>query len=152
MISLIWAQAKHGVIGRGNTIPWHLPEDQLRFRRLTVGQAVLMGRNTWESLPEHQRPLPGRRNMVLSRFQQADVETFSSLGRALAALDGMPCWVIGGAQLYETFLPVAGRVEVTEIDAVFEGDRWAPYIDRAVKNETEWMRSSTGLRYRYVSY
>src|SRR5205823_6188330 len=93
VIGLIWAQSANGVIGRDGVLPWHLPEDQQRFRRLTGGATVLMGRRTWESLPPRFRPLPGRRNLVLSRTPRQDVETFPDLQSALAAVSG-DLWVI----------------------------------------------------------
>lgn len=81
MIGLVWAQSANGVIGRDGTLPWHLPEDLKHFRALTTGATVLMGRRTWESLPPRFRPLPGRRNVVLSRTPQEGVETFPTCGR-----------------------------------------------------------------------
>ncbi|ANZ43609.1 dihydrofolate reductase [Lentzea guizhouensis] len=151
MVGLIWAQAANRVIGRDNAIPWHVPEDMKRFRELTTGAAVLMGRRTWESLPPRFRPLPGRRNIVLSRTPQEGVETSDSLDEALKSVDG-DLWVIGGSAVYAAALPFADRIEVTEIRETFEGDTYAPEVDRAPKNVGEWLESSSGLHYRFVSY
>ncbi|MCP2249269.1 dihydrofolate reductase [Lentzea aerocolonigenes] len=151
MIGLIWAQAPGGVIGRDNAIPWRIPEDLKHFREITAGSAVLMGRRTWESLPERFRPLPGRRNLVLSRTPQEGAETFSSLEKALADVTG-DVWVMGGSAVYAATLPFADRVEVTEVREPFEGDTYAPKIDREPVHVGEWLESSSGLHYRFVSY
>jgi dihydrofolate reductase len=151
VIGLIWAQAPDGVIGRDGTMPWHIPEDMKHFREITAGSAVLMGRRTWESLPPRFRPLPGRRNLVLSRTPQEGAETFPSLEKALADVTG-DLWVMGGSAVYAAALPFADRVEVTEIREAFEGDTYAPAIDRAPISVGEWQESSSGLHYRFVSY
>lgn len=151
MIGLIWAQAANGVIGRDNAIPWHIPEDMKHFRETTAGAAVLMGRHTWESLPPRFRPLPGRRNLVLSRTPQEGAETFSTLEKALADVTG-ELWVMGGSAVYAATLPFADRVEVTEIREVVEGDTYAPKVDREPVSVGEWQESKSGLHYRFVSY
>ncbi len=151
MIGLIWAQAPNGVIGLDNAIPWRIPEDMKHFREVTAGAAVLMGRRTWESLPERFRPLPGRRNLVLSRTPQEGAETFESLDKALAAVTG-DLWVMGGSAVYAATLPFADRVEVTEIREPFEGDTYAPKIDREPVDVGEWQQSRSGLHFRFVSY
>ncbi|WP_330277557.1 dihydrofolate reductase [Lentzea sp. NBC_00516] len=151
MIGLIWAQTADRVIGRDNAIPWRVPEDMKHFREITAGSAVLMGRRTWESLPPRFRPLPGRRNLVLSRTEQEGAETFDSLEKALADVTG-DLWVMGGSAVYAATLPFADRVEVTEIREIFEGDTYAPVVDREPVSVGEWLESSTGLHYRFVSY
>ncbi|GGU31011.1 dihydrofolate reductase [Lentzea flava] len=151
MIGLIWAQAPNGVIGRDNAIPWHIPEDLKHFREITAGAAVLMGRLTWESLPPRFRPLPGRRNLVLSRTPQEGAETFDSLEKALADVSG-DLWVMGGSAVYAATLPLADRIEVTEVREPFEGDTYAPKIDREPVSVGKWQESSSGLHYRFVSY
>jgi dihydrofolate reductase len=158
-VSLIWAQAANRVIGDNGTLPWRLPEDLTRFRSLTIGSTVVMGRATWESLPEKFRPLPGRRNVVLSRrpgWQAAGAVVATALEDALAAA-AEPVWVIGGASVYRSALPFADRIEVTEIDASFAGDAYAPEIGpdwRVTGREPDsgWQQSRGGLRYRTVSY
>ncbi|MER7013676.1 dihydrofolate reductase [Saccharopolyspora sp. NPDC000359] len=151
MIGLIWAQSVTGVIGRDGTMPWHLPEDLRHFRSVTQGATVLMGRRTWESLPPRFRPLPGRRNLVLSRTPQEGAETFADLERALAAASG-DVWVMGGAAVYRAALPVADRIVVTEIREPFEGDTFAPQVGRAPDGTGPWLESSTGLHYRFVTW
>src|SRR5579875_1104132 len=108
MIGLIWAQAANGVIGRDNAIPWHIPADMARFRELTTGATMVMGRRTWESLPPRFRPLPGRRNVVLSRDQAwtaGGAEVVHDLETALRG-DG-DIWVMGGSAVYRAALPYA---------------------------------------------
>jgi dihydrofolate reductase len=151
VIGLVWAQSANGVIGRDGTLPWHLPEDMARFRALTTGATVLMGRRTWESLPPRFRPLPGRRNLVLSRTPREGAETFPDLPNALAAVTG-DVWVIGGEAVYRSALPFADRIEVTEIRELFDGDTHAPDVGRRPDSVGAWQESSTGLHYRFLSW
>jgi dihydrofolate reductase len=151
VIGLVWAQSAGGVIGRDGTLPWRLPEDMEHFRTLTAGATVLMGRRTWESLPPRFRPLPGRRNIVLSHTPQDGVETFPDLRQALAAASG-DVWVIGGAAVYEAALPFADRIVVTEIRERFDGDTHAPDVGRAPDSVGEWRESSTGLHHRLLTW
>ncbi|TRW84911.1 dihydrofolate reductase [Mycolicibacterium sp. 018/SC-01/001] len=154
-LSLIWAQSSSGVIGRDNGIPWQVPEDMARFKELTMGHTVIMGRRTWESLPARFRPLPGRRNVVLTRhadYVADDAETVTSL-------DGIPledAWVIGGSEIYGLTLPLATRCEVTEVDLDLrreDDDALAPVLDeRWVGTVGSWQDSSSGLRYRFATY
>ena len=161
MIGLVWAQAANGVIGRDGTLPWHLPEDLGRFKRLTTGTTVVMGRATWDSLPDVVRPLPGRRNVVLTRdpaWTAPGAVVVHSLAAALAdPPDGGDVWVIGGAHVYGAALPYADRLVVTELDRPFDGDAYAPEIG------PEWVRaesdppvgshlSASGLGYRVVTW
>ncbi len=150
-MKLIWAQGNGGVIGRGNDIPWQLPEDMARFKELTLGQSVVMGRLTWESLPPRFRPLPGRRNIVVSRDAGYVAEGAEVVTSLPAEVDG---WIMGGAQLYTLALPSATLCEVTEIDVdVPGGDAFAPTLDDTwTVTHGEWLTSKTGLRYRFCSY
>ncbi|WP_299558674.1 dihydrofolate reductase [uncultured Mycolicibacterium sp.] len=157
MVGLIWAQSSSGVIGRGGTLPWHLPEDLAHFKEITHGHTVVMGRRTWESLPERNRPLPGRRNIVLSRapgYAAPGAEVVADLDAALAAEEDI--WVIGGGEVYAQALPRATRCEVTEVEIDLrreEGDALAPVLDESwVGTVGPWRTSRTGLRYRYHSY
>lgn len=130
MIGLIWAEAADRVIGMDGAIPWHLPEDLLRFKELTMGSTVVMGRVTWESLPDKFRPLPGRRNIVVTRQPSYDApgaETAGSLDAALE-LAGNDVWVIGGASIYEQALPRADRIVRTRIHVQADGDTRAPEV------------------------
>jgi dihydrofolate reductase len=157
LIGLIWAQADGGVIGYDGAIPWHLPEDLAHFKQVTMGSTVLMGRLTWESIPDRFRPLPGRRNLVLTHqvdWAAAGGERVGSLDEALALAD-TDLWVIGGAQVYSAALPIADRVVVTYVDLVVEGDAFAPVLDapwRLVADGGAWLASSTGLRYKVATY
>ena len=132
-ISLIVAVARNGVIGRGGTLPWRLPADLQHFKRVTMGSAVIMGRKTWESIG---RPLPGRRNLVITRqsgYRAEGAEVFGSLDAALMATRGEPAFVIGGAELYAQALPHAGRLYVTRIEAEIAGDTLFPEVE-----ERDW--------------
>jgi dihydrofolate reductase len=158
-VGLIWAQASNGVIGVEGRLPWHLPEDLARFRELTLGTTVVMGRATWESLPGKVRPLPGRRNVVLTRqvgWQADGARVARSLADALGSTSG-DVWVIGGASVYRDALPYAERVEVTVLQDTFAGDVLAPRLGSEWRAsgrapETGWLRSRAGLNYRTVSY
>lgn len=166
---LIAAVARNRVIGLNNQLPWHLPEDLKHFRALTRGHAVVMGRKTWESLPAAFRPLPGRRNMVLTRQTAlsadpafAGAELCASLDQAcerLAAtsggqVGGLAVYVIGGVDIYRQSLALADRLEITEVDLLPAGDAWFPEIDPLVWEETarEPGVSAEGCQFAFVSY
>ncbi|MDO5625725.1 MAG: dihydrofolate reductase [Pseudomonadota bacterium] len=156
-IGLIWAQARGGVIGQGGTMPWHLPEDLAHFKRTTLSHPVIMGRKTWDSLPPRFRPLPGRDNIVITRQQdwhETGAQHAKNLNDALQkAQNAERCWIIGGAQIYALALPLADELVVTEIDADFKGDAFAPPIG------PEWQATSrqpitaaNGLPISFVRY
>jgi dihydrofolate reductase len=155
VLGLVWAQARGGVIGADGRLPWYLPEDLARFKALTTGGTVVMGRATWESLPATVRPLPGRRNLVLSRqagFQAPGATVAASLEDALAGATG-DVWVIGGASVYRAALPLADVAVITEIDEAYDGDTLAPEPgrdwERVEREPAEgWLVSAGGLRYR----
>jgi dihydrofolate reductase len=155
-LGLIWAQSPSGVIGRAGGIPWRLPEDQARFKELTLGHSVVMGRLTWESLPSTVRPLPGRRNVVVTRQADYMAEGATVVGSLDAALTGDEAWVIGGEQIYLLAMAAATRCEVTEVEVDLrreDGDAVAPVLDESWVGTTgEWLKSSSGLRYRFHSY
>jgi dihydrofolate reductase len=155
-VGLIWAQSASGVIGRDGGIPWRLPEDQARFKKLTLGHTVVMGRLTWESLPASVRPLPGRANVVLTRqadYRADGAHVVSTLGDALT---GEEAWVVGGEEVYALALPLATRCEVTEVDIDLprrDRDAVAPVLDERWRGTSgDWLTSTTGLRYRFHSY
>lgn len=129
-VTLVVAMARNGAIGRGGALPWHLPDDLRRFKALTLGKPVLMGRRTWESIG---RPLPGRMNLVLTRdaaLRAAGATVVASLDAALAAAAGHEeLMVIGGAQVYALAAPLAGRVHLTAVDAEVDGDTHLPPFD-----------------------
>lgn len=155
-VGLIWAQSPSGVIGRAGGIPWRLPEDQARFKELTLGHTVVMGRLTWESLPAKVRPLPGRRNVVVTRQAGYMAEGAAVVGSLDEALTDDETWVIGGGEIYALTLPIATRCEVTEVEVDLrreDDDTVAPVLDEAWAGvEGDWMVSTSGLRYRFLSY
>ncbi len=154
-LNLIFARARNGVIGNHNTLPWHLPEDLAHFKQTTLGQPVVMGRKTWESLPPKFRPLPGRTNIVVTRqsgWQAEGALVAHSLEQALEHCPADPqVWVIGGAEVYAQAMPLATRAVVTEIDADFEGDAFAPTFDSSWQEaERKSHVAANGLRYSLV--
>jgi dihydrofolate reductase len=156
-VALVWAQSTSGVIGRDGGIPWRVPEDLARFKELTLGQTVVMGRRTWESLPARFRPLPGRRNVVVSRNRDYPAQGAEVLGSLAAALaDGGQTWVIGGAEIYHLALPLATRCEVTEVQIDLrpdDDDALAPVLDATWTGTSGgWQDSTSGLRYRFSTY
>ena len=156
-LHLIYARAANGVIGRDNTMPWHLPEDMAHFKRQTLGHPVLMGRKTWDSLPPRFRPLPGRRNLVLSRdaaWQAEGAQRVGSIAEALAlCAEAAELWVIGGAEVYRLALPQAQRVVVTEIAQDFEGDAFAPALGPEWRETArEAQTSAKGLAFAFVTF
>lgn len=133
-VTLIVAVADSGVIGRDNTLPWHLPEDLKRFKRLTLGKPIVMGRKTYESIG---KPLPGRQNIVVTRdpnYRREGVSVVHAADDALRSAAGAPeIMVIGGAELFRAFLPRAVRVHLTRVHGQVEGDIHWPALD-----EREW--------------
>lgn len=156
-LHLIYARAANGVIGKDNTLPWHLPEDMAHFKRTTLGCPVIMGRHTWDSLPPKFRPLPGRVNIVVTRNPAWSAEGALSAGSIEAARDLCPAdsdaWVIGGAQVYAQALPLATSVVVTEIARDFDGDAHAPVLGASwVEARREDHVSASGLPFSFVTY
>ncbi|GAA3886814.1 dihydrofolate reductase [Leifsonia kafniensis] len=164
-IGLVWAEAEGGVIGKDGVMPWHVPEDLAHFKAVTLDGVVIMGRKTWDSLPPRFRPLSGRRNIVITRQAEwaADgVDIVHSLDEALALAGDEPIWVIGGAEIFALAMPLADRLEVTELRASVEGDTVAPAIDAswrlvaadpaASDPDNGWRHSRTGLDYRFLTY
>jgi dihydrofolate reductase len=155
-LNLIFARARNGVIGHNNTLPWHLPEDLAHFKQTTLGQPVVMGRKTWESLPPKFRPLPGRTNIVVTRQSAWKAEGALVAHTIEDALQLCPTdaqvWVIGGAEVYAQALPLATRAVITEIDADFEGDAFAPTFDASWKEtERSTHMAANGLTYSLVT-
>ena len=129
-VVLVAAVARGGVIGRDGTVPWHLPEDMRFFRELTTGHPVVMGRKTWDSLPDRFRPLPGRRNIVVTRnasWQAEGAERAGSVEEALRlAGEDERVFVIGGAEIYRAALPSADELVLTEVELDVTGDAYFP--------------------------
>jgi dihydrofolate reductase len=157
-VSIIAAIARGGVIGRDNGIPWRVPEDARHFRALTMGHPVVMGRRTWDSLPSPFRPLPDRRNVVLSRdpdWRAAGAERAGSLDEALGLVADAPrVFVIGGADVYAAALPIADDLLLTEIDADIDGDTVFPPFDATDFEETsrEPLVAEAGVALSFVTY
>jgi dihydrofolate reductase len=156
-LGLIWAQARGGVIGQGGVMPWHLPEDLAHFKRTTLGAPVLMGRKTWDSLPPRFRPLPGRRNIVISRdpnWNAPGADRAGTLEEALAlCADAGTVWVTGGAEIFRLALPHAQVAVVTEIDADFAGDVHAPALGPGWRETArEAHISQASVPFSFVTY
>jgi dihydrofolate reductase len=157
MFALIAAVARNGVIGASNTLPWRLPADLKRFRSLTRGHTIVMGRKTWESLP---RALPERQNVVVTRspdFAALGALVVSSLDAALAAAAlPAPVFCIGGGELYRAALSRADTLYLTEIDREFAGDTTFPAFDRRAwreaARETHGSDAPDGFAYAFVTY
>ncbi len=165
MLGMIWAQAHDRAIGAKGTIPWHVPEDLGMFKRVTMDHPVIMGRKTWESLQEKFRPLPGRRNIVVSRdadYEAPGAEVVTSIvdGHTLAT-DGDPTrmvWIMGGAQIYAQAMEFAEALVVTDLDLELpEADAFAPAVPFdwqvvAAKPDRGWLTSKSGVDYRFSAY
>lgn len=163
MLGAIWAQSHDRVIGDGKDMNWHIPEDLRHFKSVTLGDPVIMGRRSWEALPERFRPLPGRENFVLSSRAAGD---WSRGAEVISTVDGMDGWITGGGEVYAATLGQVDRLEVTLVDA------WlAPLVDTAVfaphigpefelTEESDWFTSDRGsvlgsdapARYRFRTY
>ncbi len=159
-LALIAAVARDGSIGKGNQLLCHLPEDQQHFRRVTLGCPVIMGRKTWESLPARFRPLPGRRNIVVSRsphWHADGAEAATSLEAAIARVGvAAKVFVIGGGELYREALPLADELVLTEIERDFDGDTCFPAWERSHFVEVNRERHRAGppnnFDYAFVTY
>lgn len=139
MISFVVAVAQNGVIGREGGLPWHISSDLKRFKEITMGKPVVMGRKTWESLP--RKPLPGRRNIVITQQKGYVAEGADIADSPAAALlmvpDAAEVAVIGGGEIYRQFWPLVDRLYLTEVDLAVEGDTYFPSVDPA-----EWREVS----------
>jgi len=153
-LNLIVARARNGVIGAGGTIPWRVPGEMAYFKQVTLGHPIVMGRKTWESLP--RRPLPGRRNLVVTRdrnYIAEGAEVVASLEEALArCADAQDVFVIGGAELFALALPRITRAFVTEIDLEVDGDVHFPALDPAQWREVSRRRGETNPTHDFVVY
>jgi len=152
-IVIIAAVARNCVIGKDNQLLWHIPEDMAHFKALTAGHTVIMGRKTWESLPPRFRPLPGRRNIVISRqpdYTAPGAELAGSLENAIElASTAAVVFVIGGEQIYTRAMAFADRLEITEVDLEPEGDAWFPEIDAV-----DWKKTArtAGAGFAFVTW
>ena len=157
-LAIIAAMAGNRVIGRRGTMPWHLPEDLKRFKALTTGHPVIMGRKTYESILQSLgRPLPNRRSIVITRsagYAAAGCEVVSSLEVGIERVIGQPAFVIGGAEIYALALPLADTLFLTEIAGAFDGDAWFPNFEPSEWTEVrrESRISAAQLSYSFVDY
>jgi dihydrofolate reductase len=158
IVSLVAAVARGGVIGRDGGIPWRIAEDMARFRDLTTGHPVVMGRKTWESLPDQFRPLPGRGNVVVTRnpdWSAQGADRAASIADAFALVESEPrVFVIGGGEVYAAALPFADELLLTEIDAEIDGDTRFPRWDRDEFEEVERQErvAEGGTGFAFVKY
>lgn len=153
-LTIVVARAANGCIGKDGKLPWHIPEDLKHFREYTRGKTVLMGRKTWESLPPTRRPLPDRKNVVVSRdpsFQAPGAVVFHDLQEAIQALkdSAEEACIIGGAELFRQCFPLVDKMELTEIHATYEGDTFFPEFS---KDEWRVIRKEDHLDFSFVSY
>lgn len=156
-LSLIVAMTEDRVIGRDNKLPWHLSEDLKRFKALTMGHPIIMGRKTFESLG---KPLPGRHNIIISRHPSRHYEGVTVVQSLDEALDTFAAvetelFVIGGAQIYELALPIADRLYITMIRSKFEGDTFFPEFDlkkdfQIVEHTEHESNNEPKLRYSFI--
>jgi len=156
-LHLIYARARNGTIGKDGQMPWHLPEDLAHFKRVTLGQPVIMGRKTWDSLPARFRPLPGRVNIVITRqsdWRSDGAWRAGSMEEAIHLCGDAPdAWIMGGAEIYRQAEPLASTAVVTEIDADFEGDAFAPELGATWQEiERESHVGANGLPFSFVTY
>src|SRR5450755_849308 len=156
-VVLVLAVADNGVIGASGRIPWRIPDDMKRFKALTMGKPIIMGRKTWDSFPK--KPLPGRTNIVITRdaaWQANGAIVVHSLAEAFARAQSenpSKLCIVGGAEIYKAALPIATRIELTEVHTDAEGDTRIPSFDRSIWRETARSDRVTpdGLRYSYVT-
>jgi dihydrofolate reductase len=153
VIALVVAHSENRVIGRDGGLPWHLPSDMRHFKEVTAGRPVIMGRKTYESIPQKFRPLPGRRNLVLSAngFADEGAEVFGDLASALAACDG-DRFVIGGGEIYRQALNHADRVFATVVEGDFEGDTHFPELPEWRLVEQSEPHEENGHRFTFRVY
>ena len=158
LVTLIAAVARNRAIGKDNRLLWQLSEDMQRFKALTLGHTVVMGRKTWESLPAKFRPLPGRRNVVVSRnsaYQAVGATVTHSLEEAISVVGNESMFVIGGAEIYNQALLLADRLELTEVDDTPAGDAFFPEVNNRRWKETARVArpaTETTPAYAFVTY
>lgn len=161
-LNLIYIRASNGVIGNKGTLPWHLPEDLKHFRAMTMSHPVIMGRKTWDSLPTKFRPLPGRRNIVVTRnaqWQAQGAEAVRSLHEALMLTHHeTEVFVIGGAEIYaqaQLMAAEGSRVYLTEIEKNMQGDTHLPSLDntwRELSRERHYSAAPNDFHYSFITY
>ena len=156
-ITLIAAVSDNNVIGFKNRVPWSIPEDIRRFKGLTLNHPVIMGRRTYESLPEKFRPLPDRKNIVLSSSlnPQEGIYIARDMSEARELTKDRDSYVMGGKRVYSMFLPIAERLEITRVHRDFEGDIFFPevnYDEWDLFNEEKGISENKGIPYSFLTY
>ncbi|HAZ28883.1 MAG TPA: hypothetical protein DCY48_03875 [Candidatus Magasanikbacteria bacterium] len=155
MITLVAAIAQNNCIGKNGEIPWHIPEDFKRMQEITKGKVLIMGRKTWESIPEKRRPLPERKNIVITRDVNyplpPNVEHYATIEKALEAHPGEDIVGFGGQKIYEEMMPMADVLDITHVNQTIEnGAAFFPAIDPAVWKES-WREDHEGFSFvRYA--
>lgn len=154
MITLIAAISKNNCIGKGGELPWNIPEDMQRMRENTVGKVLIMGRKTWESIPEKRRPLPNRTNVVITREPKknfpSDVEVYATVTEAIAAHKDEEIIGFGGQKIFEEMIAIADVLDITHIDQTIDAcDAYFPAINPNVWKET-WREDHEG--FSFVTY
>lgn len=155
-LTIIAAVSDNNVIGIGNKIPWYIKEDLQRFKRLTLNHPVIMGRKTYKSIPEKFRPLPHRKNIILSsRMESSEgIYVARSIEEALKLANDDDSYVMGGERVYRDFLPLSNRMELTRVHEKYNGDAFFPEVnweDWKLDGETR-NENSLGLEYSFLSY
>ena len=140
-ISLIAAIAANNCIGKNNSLPWRIPEDMKRYKEITMGKVIIMGRKTWESIPEKFRPLPGRKNVIITRQAEypvpSGVELYSDIPAAFTAHKEEEVIINGGAEIYRQTIGLADTLYITHVNQPVDGDAFFPEIDKAKWQETK---------------
>jgi dihydrofolate reductase len=151
MINLIFAVSQNNIIGKNNKLPWHIPDDLKRFKDLTIIDVVVMGRKTWESLPNNCKPLPNRTNVILSSNKELKLSSaniFNSVDDILEHYNDKTVWIIGGTKVLQDFLPYADNLYITRINHDIDGDTYGPLMDY-----NEWiLESSVDMVYNNYEY
>jgi dihydrofolate reductase len=150
MINLIFAVSQNNIIGKNNKLPWHIPDDLKRFKDLTINDVVVMGRKTWESLPNNCKPLSNRTNVILSskELELSGAIVYNSINDVLEHYNDKTVWIIGGTKILQEFLPFADNLYITRINHDVDGDTYGPLIDY-----NEWiLESSVDMVYNNYEY
>jgi len=156
IISLIVAMDKNNLIGKNNKIPWHIPGELKRFRAITMGKPIIMGRKTFESIG---KPLDGRENVVLTNnksYKQAGVKSYNNISEVISDFTNYDeIFIIGGSEIYALVLPLAHKLYVTKIDKIYDGDTWFPkirYNEWKIQESTQITEETTQTQYENIIY
>ena len=156
IISLIVAMDKNNLIGKNNKIPWHIPGELKRFRAITMGKPIIMGRKTFESIG---KPLDGRENVVLTNnksYKQAGVKIYNNISEVISDFTNYDeIFIIGGSEIYALALPLAHKLYVTKIDKIYDGDTWFPkirYNEWKIQESTQITEETTQTQYENIIY